>query len=104
VPSQQQQELRDLTRRRVSLVQQRARLVNRVQKVLEEAGIKWSSVLSEVMGVSGRAILQGLCAGESEPLRLARRLRPGVQAREEQVVAALTGEMREHIAFSYASC
>ncbi len=99
VPGQEQQELRDLTRLRVSLVQERARLVNRIHKVLEEAGIKLSSVLSDVMGVSGRAILQGLCAGESDPVRLARRMRPGVQATEEQVVAALTGDVREHHRF-----
>jgi transposase len=99
VPSQEQQALRDLTRLRVSLVQERARLVNRVHKVLEEAGIKLSSVRSSVMGVSGRAILQGLCAGESDPVQLARRMRPGVQATEEQVVAALTGDVREHHRF-----
>ena len=99
VPSQEQQDLRDLTRLRVGLVQERARLVNRVHKVLEEAGLKLSMVLSDVMGVSGRAILQGLCAGVSDPVQLARRMRPGVKATEEQVVAALTGELREHHRF-----
>jgi transposase len=99
VPAQEQQDLRDLTRLRVSLVQERARLVNRVHKVLEEAGIKLSTVLSDVMGVSGRAILEALCEGESDPVRLAKLMRPGVQATEEQVVAALTGDMREHHRF-----
>jgi transposase len=99
VPSQQQQDLRDLTRLRVSLVQERARLVNRVQKVLEEAGIKLSVVLSDVMGKSGRAILDALVTGESDPRRLAQRMQPNVQAKEEQVVAALTGDMREHHRF-----
>jgi transposase len=56
VPNQGQQELRDLTRLRVRLVQERGRLVNRVHKVLEEAGLKLSTVLSDVMGASGRAI------------------------------------------------
>jgi transposase len=51
------------------------------------------------MGVSGRSIRQGLCAGESDPVRLARRMRPGVQATEEQVVAALTGDVGEHHRF-----
>ena len=64
VPSQEQQDVRDLIRMRVRLVQERARLVNRVQKVLEEAGFKLSSVLSDVMGLSGRSILDALCAGE----------------------------------------
>jgi len=99
VPGQEQQDLRDLTRLRISLVQERARLVNRVHKVLEEAGLKLSTVLSDIMGVSGRAILHGLCAGESDPVQLARRMRPGVQASEERVVAALTGELREHHRF-----
>ena len=99
VPSQAQQDLRDLTRLRVRLVQERTRLVNRVHKVLEEAGMKLSTVLSDIMGVSGRAILQGLCAGESDPVKLARRMRPGVKATEAQVVAALTGELREHHRF-----
>jgi len=99
VPSQEQQELRDLTRLRVSLVQERARLINRVHKVLEEAGIKLSVVLSDVMGKSGRAILQALCAGESDPVRLAKLMHPSVQASQEQVVAALTGDLREHHRF-----
>jgi transposase len=78
----------------VSLVQERARLVNRVHKVLEEAGMKLSCVLSDVMGLSGRAILHVLCAGESDPVRLAKLMHPSVHATQEQVVAALTGEMR----------
>jgi transposase len=78
----------------VSLVQERARLVNRVHKVLEEAGMKLSCVLSDVMGLSGRAILHALCAGESDPVRLAKLMHPSVHATQEQVVAALTGEMR----------
>jgi transposase len=95
VPSQEQQDVRDLARLRVSLVQERARLVNRVHKVLEEAGLKLSSVLSDVMGMSGRAILDALCAGESDPLRLAKLVRANVHATEEQFIAALTAEVRE---------
>jgi transposase len=70
-----------------------------VHKVLEEAGIKLSTVLSDVMGLSGRAILEALCAGESDPLRLAKLVRPNVHAKEEQLVAALTAEVREHHRF-----
>jgi transposase len=99
VPNQEQQELRDLTRLRVSLVQERARLVNRVHKMLEEAGIKLSVVRSSVMGKSGRAILEALAAGESDPVRLAQRMHPSVHASQEQVVAALTADMREHHRF-----
>src|SRR5436305_12940198 len=75
VAGQEQQELRDLTGLRVSLVEEGARLVNRIHKVLEEAGSKLSSVLSDVMGAAGGAILQGLCVGESDLLRLARLMR-----------------------------
>lgn len=99
VPSQKQQDLRDLTRLRVSLVQERSRLVNRVHKVLEEAGMKVATVLSDIMGASGRAILQALCDGECDPERLARRVHPGVHASQEEIRAALTGEMREHDRF-----
>jgi transposase len=99
VPSQEQQDQRDLTRTRTSLVQERARLVNRVHKVLEEAGMKLSTVLSDVMGVSGRAILQALCEGENDPEQLAKRMHPSVHASREEVVAALTAEVREHHRF-----
>ena len=99
VPSREQQELRDLTRMRVSLVQERARLINRVQKVLEEAGIKLSVVLSDIMGKSGRSILDALCAGESDPVCLAHRMHPNCRASQEEVVGALTGDLREHHRF-----
>ncbi len=99
VPSQEQQDLRDLTRLRVSLIQERSRLVNRVQKVLEEAGIKLSTVLSDVMGLSGRAILTAICEGESDPALLAKRVHPSVQATQQQLTAALTAEVREHHRF-----
>ena len=99
VPSQEQQELRDLTRLRISLVQERARLVNRVQKALEEAEIKLSLVVSDVMGKSGRAILEALCAGESDPMRLAQRMHQNCQASREEAIAALTGDLREHHRF-----
>jgi transposase len=99
VPSQEQQDVRDLTRLRIRLVQERARLVNRVHKVLEGAGFKLSTVLSDIMGVSGRAILHALDAGESNPMCLAKLMQPGVRATQEQVVAALTAEVREHHRF-----
>lgn len=99
VPGRDQQELRDLTRLRISLVQERARLVNRVQKVLEEAGVKLSLVVSDVMGKSGRAILDALCAGESNPQRLVQRMHQNCQTSHEEAAAALTGDIREHHRF-----
>lgn len=99
VPSQEQQDVRDLTRTRIHLVEERSRLVNRVQKVLEEAGMKLPSVVTDVMGVSGRAVLGAVCAGERDPERLASLLLPGVKATHEQAVVALTAEVRVHHRF-----
>jgi transposase len=82
-----------------SLVQERARLQSSVHKVLEEAGIKLSTVPSSAMGLSGRAILDALSAGESDPVRLAKLMHPGVHVTQEQAVAALSAEMREHHRF-----
>lgn len=64
VPSPDQQDLRDLTRMRISLVEERARLINRIHTLREEANIKLASVLSDLMGVSGQAILHALAEGE----------------------------------------
>lgn len=84
IPPREQRDLRDLTRYRVSFVRERATLVNRVQKLLEGANLKLCSVLSDVMGVSGRAILSALLAGETDPQTLAElacgQLRPEARA------------------------
>src|SRR5690348_278824 len=96
VPGQAQQDRRDLTRLRQRLVQDHAHLVNRLHKILEEGGLKLTSVLSDVLGVSGRAILHALCAGERDPARLAERVHPSVRAKPEQLVEALTGDLRPH--------
>jgi transposase len=99
VPSQEQQDLRDLTRLRESLVQERARLINRVHKLLEEAGMKLAVVLSDILGKSGRRILDALCARETDAVRLASLVAPNVHATQEQLVAALTADWREHHRF-----
>jgi transposase len=94
-----QQDLRDLTRLRVSLVQERARLESRVHKVLDAAGVNCQQWKVDILGFSGKRILQALCAGESDPMRLAKLMHPAVKATEAQVVAALTADMREHHRF-----
>jgi transposase len=99
VPNQEQQDLRDLTRLRVSLVQERGRLINRVHKVLEEAGMKLAVVLSDILGKSGRTILEAICTGENDPVRLASKVTPNVRASQEQLRAALTADLREHHRF-----
>jgi transposase len=71
IPERDQRDLRELTRFRTSLVQDRARAVNRLQKTLEGANIKLASVLSDVTGVSGQRILDALLEGEEDPEALA---------------------------------
>jgi transposase len=71
IPPAAQRDLRDLTRYRTQLVQERSREVNRVQGVLERANIQLASVASEIMGVSGRAILAALIARRADPNALA---------------------------------
>ena len=70
-PPAEQRDVRDLTRYRTKLVQERAREVNRVQGVLERANMKLASVASDIMGVSGRAMLDALIAGRADPQTMA---------------------------------
>lgn len=98
VPPAPVRELRDLTRTRTVLTRDRSREILRLEKVLE-AGIKLSSVVSELNGVSSRAMLRALAAGERDPATLAdlaqRRLRPKIG----QLTEALTGRFSDHHAF-----
>lgn len=99
VPPPPIRQLRDLTRTRTVLARERSREVQRLEKLLEDAGIKLSSVASDIMGVSGRAMLEALAAGQRDPGALAdlavRRLRRKVP----QLQQALTGRFTEHHAF-----
>lgn len=92
-------ELRDLTRTRRQLVQQRVRHVQRIQKTLEDANIKLDSVISDVVGVSGRAMLQALIAGQTDPTELAKLADPRLRASSEQLVEALRGRITPHLRF-----
>ncbi len=71
IPSREQRELRDLTRYRTSLLQERAREANRLQKTLEGANIKLAAVISDTLGVSGQRILDALTQGWEDPAALA---------------------------------
>ena len=82
-------ELRDLTRYRKTLIQQRAAEVNRVQKFLETANIKLGSVATDVLGVSGRAMLDALIAGERDPAQLAKLARGTLRKKRQALVAAM---------------
>ncbi len=99
IPEMPQRDLRDLTRYRTKLVEERARVINRVQKVLEDANIKLSSVATQTLGISGRAILEALVSGNTDPETMAQlacgRLRKKIPLLEK----ALTGLVRDHHRF-----
>lgn len=99
VPPQPIMELRDLTRTRKQLVRERGRHVQRIQKVLEDANIKLSSVVTDVTGISGRKILVALIEGESNPDRLAELGNAWLKASKDELRAALHGFVREHHRF-----
>ncbi|RME33180.1 MAG: IS110 family transposase, partial [Deltaproteobacteria bacterium] len=99
IPSRPQRALRDLVRYRTKVVQQRAQVINRVQKVLEDANIKLASVTKEVLGASGRAILEQLLAGETEGAVLAQLARGRLRAKMAELAPALEGAMQDHHRF-----
>ena len=99
VPPEPIMELRDLTRTRKQLVRERGRHVQRIQKVLEDANIKLSSVVSNVTGLSGRKMLVALIEGETDPDRLAELGSVWLKASKEELRAALHGFVREHHRF-----
>lgn len=102
VPPAPQRALRDLTRQRTNLVQERARVVNQMQKVLEWANIKLSSVVSDVTGVSARAMLEALIAGSSDVSALAELAKGRLRAKRSELEQALTGRLEKHHAFMIA--
>ncbi len=99
VPPRPQRELRDLTRYRSSLAADRARLVNRIQKTLEDTNIKLASVASDITGHSGRAILKAMLEGEQNPQKLAELARGRMKEKREQLAQALQGTLGDHHRF-----
>src|SRR5216110_2889899 len=99
VPPQPTRELRDLTRYRVSLVQEINRIANRIQKVLEDANIKLASVATDALGASGRAILEAMLAGERDSARLAEMAQGKLRNKIPELQLALEGRMTEHHRF-----
>jgi transposase len=96
IPSNEQQAVRDLTRTRMRFIQERTRLINRIQKVLEDANLKLASVVSDVMGVTGQAILRALVAGQEDPECLARLAQGRLVKKQELLQAALQGKLTPH--------
>jgi transposase len=93
VPPREVGELRSLMRTRKTLVRERASHIQRIQKTLEEANIKLDSVISDVVGKSGRAMLEAIIAGESDPKRLADLAHPRIKAARGDLIRALDGRV-----------
>jgi hypothetical protein len=106
VPPRPQRELRDLTRYRSSLVADRARLVNRIHKILEDTNLKLTSVVTDITGKSGRAILDALLSGQNDPEILAELARGRMRSKRDELALAVQGTLSEHHRFAVrrASC
>jgi transposase len=102
VPDRDGRELRELTRYRTTLVQERTAVVNRLQKTLEGANIKLASVASDILGKSGREMLDALVAGETDAAALAQLAKGRMQQKRQALEQALTGRMAAHQRFLVA--
>jgi transposase len=96
IPPQEIRNLRDYTRLRVDLVEERHRHKQRVEKLLEDALIKLSGVASDIFGASGRAMLDALIAGERDPVALAELAKGRMRVKHDALVQALTGRFDKH--------
>jgi transposase len=96
IPSPAMQALRDLTRTRVALVQNRTQVQNRISKVLEDTNIKVAHALSDLFGKSGRRMLKALCQGERDPKKLAALALGTLRRKLPDLELALTGQFTEH--------
>lgn len=99
VPSPEIRQWRDLTRHRTKLTDQHTAVVNRLHKVLEDGNIKLSTVISDIMGVSGRRMLRALAAGESDPVVLSAMGDKRLKAPPQELQASLFGHVQEHHRF-----
>jgi transposase len=99
VPPAPIRELRDLTRYRKSLTEERTRAANRLHKVLQDAGIKLSSVATDTLGVSGRSMLMALAAGTTDPASLADLARGKLRKKLPELRQALAGRFGPHHRF-----
>jgi transposase len=99
VPPMPIQDLRDLTRYRAELMQAQNKVANRIQKLLEQCNIKLSSVASNTLGVSGRAMIEAIISGEDDSGRLAALARQRLRAKIPELRLALAGRVRDHHRF-----
>lgn len=99
VPSTPIRELRDLSRTRVRLVEERVAVANRMQRILEDANIKLASVVTDVLGYSGRRMLEAMIEGQTNPAVLADLARTTLRRKIPQLRLALDGHLTEHHRF-----
>jgi len=99
VPPEPIRQLRDLTRARTAITRERAREAQRLEKLLEDSGIKLSAVASDILGVSGRAMLDALIAGDRDPVALADLAKRRLRNKIPELIEALNGRFNEHHAF-----
>ncbi|WP_286143709.1 IS110 family transposase [Bacillus sp. UNCCL81] len=96
VPDRNQRELRELVRFRRSIIEERSRQLNRIQKVLEGANIKLGSVVSDNMGVSSKEMLNAIADGEEDPTKLASMARRSLKRKKDELELALRGYVNPH--------
>ncbi len=99
VPPEPIRQLRDLTRTRTSITRERSREIQRLEKLLEDAGIKLSAVATDIVGVSGRAMIEALIAGDRDASRMADLAQRRMRVKIPQLTEALVGRFNEHHAF-----
>jgi len=99
VPPTPIRELRDLSRTRVRLVEERVAVANRIQRILEDANIKLASVVTDVLGYSGRRMLEAMVEGQTDPAQLADLARTTLRRKIPQLRLALDGHLNEHHRF-----
>jgi transposase len=103
VPPAPQRHLRELTRYRSTLLAERARLVNRLHKVLEDTNLKLTAVVTNIMGLSARDMLNALLQGETKPEVLAKLARGKLRKKREDLEQALVGRVDDHHRFLLTS-
>ena len=96
IPNREQRELRELVRYRRSLIEERAREANRIQKVLEGANIKLGSVATNVLGTSGRLMMKEIIKGEDNPVKLARLAKKQLKQKHDELARCLKGLIGHH--------
>mgnify|MGYP006375906255 FL=1 len=96
IPNREQRELRELVRYRRSMIEEKAREANRIQKVLEGANIKLSAVATNVLGVSGRLMMKEIIKGEEDPVTLARLAKHQLKQKHDELVRSLKGLIGRH--------